>query len=108
VNGFQPQLLDGKRKLVTGSGAENGEVNVEKGTNLGSAQAAMSAVESDDPSDSNHLISDGDRTVAFAEPGLALKNPITGKGDICPSCGQSSLIYQEGCAKCYLCAHSEC
>jgi ribonucleoside-diphosphate reductase alpha chain len=29
-------------------------------------------------------------------------------GDICPSCGASALVYEEGCAKCYACGHSEC
>ena len=29
-------------------------------------------------------------------------------GDICPSCGAGSFIYQEGCAKCYSCGYSEC
>jgi ribonucleoside-diphosphate reductase alpha chain len=29
-------------------------------------------------------------------------------GDICPSCGVSSLVYEEGCAKCYSCGHAEC
>ena len=33
---------------------------------------------------------------------------IKGIGDICPSCGASSLIYQEGCSKCQACGHSEC
>jgi ribonucleoside-diphosphate reductase alpha chain len=28
--------------------------------------------------------------------------------DICPSCGASSFVYQEGCAKCYSCSFSEC
>jgi len=28
--------------------------------------------------------------------------------DICPSCGASALVFQEGCAKCYACGHSEC
>ena len=28
--------------------------------------------------------------------------------DICPSCGASSLVYEEGCMKCYSCGHSEC
>lgn len=30
------------------------------------------------------------------------------KGDICPSCGASSFVYEEGCSKCYSCAYSEC
>lgn len=28
--------------------------------------------------------------------------------DICPSCGVGSLVYEEGCTKCYECGHSEC
>jgi ribonucleoside-diphosphate reductase alpha chain len=38
------------------------------------------------------------------ESGLTTKKP----GDICPSCGASSFVYQEGCAKCYSCGFSEC
>lgn len=29
-------------------------------------------------------------------------------GDICPSCGASSFVYEEGCSKCYSCGYSEC
>jgi ribonucleoside-diphosphate reductase alpha chain len=29
-------------------------------------------------------------------------------GDICPACGQASLVNEEGCRKCYNCSHSEC
>ena len=29
-------------------------------------------------------------------------------GDICPSCGSPALVYEEGCAKCHACGHSEC
>ncbi len=29
-------------------------------------------------------------------------------GDICPSCGSGTFIYEEGCSKCYACGHSEC
>lgn len=28
--------------------------------------------------------------------------------DLCPKCGQASLIYEEGCHKCYLCGFTEC
>ncbi len=28
--------------------------------------------------------------------------------DICPSCGEASLVLEEGCAKCYSCGHAEC
>ncbi|HEB14070.1 MAG TPA: ribonucleoside-diphosphate reductase, adenosylcobalamin-dependent, partial [candidate division WWE3 bacterium] len=29
-------------------------------------------------------------------------------GDLCPTCGQATLIYEEGCRKCYSCGYSEC
>lgn len=29
-------------------------------------------------------------------------------GDICPSCGSPALVFEEGCAKCHACGHSEC
>ncbi len=28
--------------------------------------------------------------------------------DLCPSCGEASLAYEEGCKKCYGCGYSEC
>lgn len=29
-------------------------------------------------------------------------------GDLCPECGQASVINEEGCRKCYTCGYSEC
>jgi ribonucleoside-diphosphate reductase alpha chain len=29
-------------------------------------------------------------------------------GDLCPECGQASVVNEEGCRKCYSCAYSEC
>lgn len=35
--------------------------------------------------------------------------PLTKKRhDICPECGQASLVLEEGCSKCYACGHSKC
>lgn len=31
-----------------------------------------------------------------------------GKLDICPECGEATLVFEEGCKKCYGCAYSEC
>lgn len=28
--------------------------------------------------------------------------------DICPGCGEASMVYEEGCKKCYSCGYSEC
>ena len=30
------------------------------------------------------------------------------KADLCPECGQASLVLEEGCAKCYSCGASKC
>ena len=29
-------------------------------------------------------------------------------GNLCPQCGCSTLVYEEGCKKCYSCGYSEC
>ncbi|MBZ5534992.1 MAG: vitamin B12-dependent ribonucleotide reductase [Acidobacteriia bacterium] len=35
--------------------------------------------------------------------------PVSARiGDLCPVCGNATFVYQEGCQKCYSCAHSEC
>jgi len=33
---------------------------------------------------------------------------VTAVGDLCPECGEASLVSEEGCRKCYSCAYSEC
>jgi ribonucleoside-diphosphate reductase alpha chain len=38
------------------------------------------------------------------QPNLALFQV----GDLCPECGQATLINTEGCRRCYACGHSEC
>jgi ribonucleoside-diphosphate reductase alpha chain len=32
----------------------------------------------------------------------------TKKKDICPSCGDATMVFEEGCKKCYGCGYSEC
>ncbi len=29
-------------------------------------------------------------------------------GNLCPQCGCNTMVYEEGCRKCYTCGHSEC
>lgn len=36
------------------------------------------------------------------------KQPMLQIGDLCPDCGQATLINEEGCRKCYSCGYSEC
>lgn len=54
-----------------------------------------------------------DPTVASAESDVSStpKQAFAQQGvhaDICPSCGASALVYEEGCVKCHACGHSEC
>lgn len=38
---------------------------------------------------------------------LPLEKPTTTM-DFCPSCGETALVYEESCKKCYSCGYSEC
>src|SRR3989344_3741330 len=42
------------------------------------------------------------------QEGITAEKPKTHSYDICPECGTSSFVYEEGCGKCYSCGHSEC
>ncbi len=33
---------------------------------------------------------------------------LTVTGNLCPECGCNTMVYEEGCRKCYSCGHSEC
>lgn len=89
---------------------ENGEVKKEGGNGevedkSDLAGAAMVAAQSSH--EDEH-----DPTVASAGSDLsstpAMEFAAKGFADICPSCGASALVYEEGCAKCHACGHSEC
>lgn len=38
----------------------------------------------------------------------ALFERVSNPRDICPACGASALVFEEGCSKCHACGHSEC
>lgn len=42
------------------------------------------------------------------QPNLLSINQEEQLYDICPSCGEASLVHEEGCKKCYSCGYSEC
>ena len=42
---------------------------------------------------------------SLEEVGDAPNRPI---GELCPECGQATLVNEEGCRKCYSCGYSEC
>ncbi|RME81031.1 MAG: adenosylcobalamin-dependent ribonucleoside-diphosphate reductase [Caldilineae bacterium] len=41
-------------------------------------------------------------------PGEQMELPLNQIGDLCPECGQATVLYTEGCKKCYSCGYSEC
>lgn len=54
------------------------------------------------------VVAPAEAKVSTEDPAVAsayMENKI---GDICPSCGAPALVYEEGCAKCHACGHSEC
>jgi ribonucleoside-diphosphate reductase alpha chain len=42
-----------------------------------------------------------------AEQPIAL-NRLSVTGNLCPECGCTTMVYEEGCKKCYSCGYSEC
>lgn len=42
------------------------------------------------------------------EAGLSPSEAGKSEYDLCPSCGEAALAYEEGCKKCYSCGYSEC
>lgn len=79
--------------------------------------------------DSDHTMASAESGLASGKPGLLSEEPgltlvsvnssemvveetqqlaVSVTGDICPSCGSSALVYEEGCSKCHACGYSEC
>jgi len=50
--------------------------------------------------------------LGLAEPMEKVKGseqlPLFPEGDLCPECGQGTLVFEEGCRHCYGCGYSEC
>ncbi|MBU2035947.1 vitamin B12-dependent ribonucleotide reductase [Patescibacteria group bacterium] len=69
--------------------------------NGNSIKASSGMVKTADPALSSTEVKLKDHTVVSAVAEGVL-------GDICPSCGFSTFVYQEGCAKCMSCGYSEC
>jgi len=43
---------------------------------------------------------DGSASMSLTHPNVT--------GNLCPQCGCNTMVYEEGCRKCYSCGHSEC
>ncbi len=62
-----------------------------------------------------YLFNEADEPVMKNEPVASTPLPLNPEqpafhliGELCPECGEATLINEEGCKKCYTCGHSEC
>jgi ribonucleoside-diphosphate reductase alpha chain len=116
-NGYAPEPVANPNRSLHLNGNSNGRLNLNGFFNK---EAKADAVA--ESSSYEELLKVKDFNV-FADPAPALAdNPTTAlaespvsdttgiekSGDICPSCGASSLVYEEGCSKCHACGYSEC
>jgi ribonucleoside-diphosphate reductase alpha chain len=46
--------------------------------------------------------------IADVEEAAAAQPMPDSVGDLCPECGQGTLVFEEGCQKCYSCGYTEC
>ena len=120
VNGF---ILD-EKTYTNGQGVyldgETKNVDAKAGIQSDLAGAVMSAQnparQVPPPAGDDHTTASAEFNLPPAESGsapadqLPLDSPQAGVGgrDICPSCGASAYVYEEGCAKCFSCGYSEC
>lgn len=60
----------------------------------------------DSPSESQAHANGHDKPSTPVEPFHLGHLSVT--GNLCPQCGCNTMVYEEGCRKCYTCGHSEC
>lgn len=97
------------------SGAVNGHASVDPAavgstpfvTNNSDANAAGTAV-SQPAAIQLPLAQDLEQPVDVKALAAAMSQPRMVTVDLCPSCGEGSLVFEESCKKCYSCGYSEC
>ncbi|MFH2103759.1 MAG: adenosylcobalamin-dependent ribonucleoside-diphosphate reductase [Chloroflexota bacterium] len=50
----------------------------------------------------------GKGTRQETDPSPSARQAALRKGDLCPECGEATMVNEEGCRKCYSCGYSEC
>lgn len=96
ING---EIKNGEHKngLYKNGEYKNGE------NKYGKYQNGEMKVENSNETPSVENVEEGAR---FNFESLLAESPVG--ADICPSCGASAFVYEEGCSKCHSCGHSEC
>lgn len=95
LNGF------GEDQKTNGSHKTNGNGNGH------AAQEIKEAIENDD-SDAITAIAEGQMPVQAMAIEETVVEASLQTHDICPECGSASMVYEEGCQKCYNCGGSKC
>jgi ribonucleoside-diphosphate reductase alpha chain len=75
-------------------------------TNPSSAQRATDD-DQDNPGSNGHNMMSETALSGAAYGTLPEQMPLK-FGDLCPECGQATVVNEEGCRKCYTCGYSEC
>ena len=52
----------------------------------------------------DHQPANGNGNFTQGEPAVS----VVKMGDLCPECGEATMVNEEGCRKCYTCGYSEC
>lgn len=94
---------------INGNGAVNKD-KIKSGVQPDTAGAVVRAFgsEPDGTEQAQVKSADDPATVSAGSDSTPAQLTLSVAGDICPSCGSSALVYEEGCNKCYACGHSEC
>lgn len=101
--GFRQTATGAMSNGVT-NGHSNGVLTNGHTTNGEVKQSLFAAAAASDESAAVSEVSGGMLMHAQSELPLEGKH----KADLCPECGSHTLVFEEGCAKCYTCGHSEC
>lgn len=110
ANHFGFKILNGNGKYIVNGNGKAGAKTDLAGTVMEAARPAKGQTREgvDDPttvSAGSLSASENKSEPVFAQ---AQEQYISKGADICPSCGATSLVFEEGCSKCYACGHSEC
>jgi ribonucleoside-diphosphate reductase alpha chain len=61
-----------------------------------------------DEANNNHATHEAANGQTSTPTGTASLSTLRVTGNLCPECGCNTMVYEEGCRKCYSCGHSEC
>ncbi len=71
------------------------------------AEKQTTPSESTNSSDTGNSHGNGAHSDGANSSALSLSH-LSVTGNLCPQCGCNTMVYEEGCRKCYNCGHSEC